>query len=331
MQHPGRLSLIAAASLALASTQATAQPRGNPPDATAVEEPSPGSNPTSAFQQAEARSHFQTGVEHYQARRFTDAIREFQTAYRLMASPTILFNLAQAYRGDQQLSNAISTFRRYIDENPRLTPEQRADVEGVIREIEDNRAILRFEVEPSGAEISLDGRSVGAAPVARAVELLPGTHDVEITLDNHEPRRETINVHAHEQRLYTATLRAVERNARLVVAAVPAGATIRVDGEPHGTGTADLRVAPGEHTVEVSLAGYTPRTERVNVRRLSTENVTVNLDARPTPIYARWWFWTAIGVAVAGGVTLGVVLNPSTPDPRPGNGTPGYVQTLASW
>lgn len=329
MKLKGSLSLVAAMTLSVAATQSFAQPRGNQPSTTTVDETP--ADPTAAFQQAEARSHFQAGVEHYQARRYPEAIREFQSAYRLMASPTILFNLAQAYRGDQQLSNSIATFRRYITENQRLTADQRRDVEGVIAEIEANRAIVRFEVEPAGAEITLDGRSVGTSPLARGVEVLPGTHDVEVTLDNHEPRRETLNIHAHEERLYTTTLHPVERNARLVVAALPSGAAIRVDGQSHGTGSADLHVAPGEHVVEVSFAGYTPRTERVTVRRLSTENLTVSLDARPSPIYTRWWFWTAIGVAVAGGVTLAIALNPSTPDPHPGNGNPGYVQTLVAW
>lgn len=30
---------------------------------------------------------------------------------------------------------------------------------------------------------------------------------------------------------------------------------------------------------------------------------------RPSPFYKRWPFWTAVGVAVAGGVTLGIVLS----------------------
>jgi tetratricopeptide (TPR) repeat protein len=38
--------------------------------------------------------------------------------------------------------------------------------------------------------------------------------------------------------------------------------------------------------------------------------------AEARPIYKRWWFWTVIGVVVAGGVTAGVVAGsrPSTPD-----------------
>jgi hypothetical protein len=31
-----------------------------------------------------------------------------------------------------------------------------------------------------------------------------------------------------------------------------------------------------------------------------------------TPVYRRWWFWTAIGVVVAGGVAAAFVLRPSS-------------------
>ena len=98
------LALLLAAPLSSAQPRRVPQPQDEP-----ATEPA---NPTAAFQQAEARTHFQTGVGHYQAGRFTEAIAEFQTAHRLYASPVILFNLAQAYRSDGQLSSAIATFRR---------------------------------------------------------------------------------------------------------------------------------------------------------------------------------------------------------------------------
>jgi hypothetical protein len=36
-----------------------------------------------------------------------------------------------------------------------------------------------------------------------------------------------------------------------------------------------------------------------------------------SPIYTRWWFWTGIGVAIAGGVVAAVVLNRSSVDVCP--------------
>lgn len=331
---PTRRSALVLA-LLLAAPLASAQPRRVPqPQAPAPAQDEPATdpaNPTAAFQQAEARTHFQTGVGHYQAGRFTEAIAEFQTAHRLFASPVILFNLAQAFRSDGQLSNAITTFRRYIDENPRLTPTQREDVEGVIREIETTRAVLSFEVEPSGAEVSLDGRVLGTSPLPRGVEVLPGSHEVSVTLALHEPVSQTINVHAHERRLFQTNLHPVELNARLTVNVQPADAEITLDGAVVGRGTYDQRVRPGPHQINLSAPGYLPRSESVTVRTLSEETVRVALEARSRSVFTRWYFWAAVGGAIAVGAVLAVVLNPIEPSAIPGNGTPQVVQSVASW
>ena len=317
--------------LFLAAPLTFAQPRRVPPPPPTGEAPTNAADPTAAFQQAEARTHFQTGVQHYQAGRFTEAIAEFQTAHRLFASPTILFNLAQAFRSDGQLSNAITTFRRYIDENPRLTPTQREDVEGVIREIETTRAVLSFEVEPAGAEISIDGRVLGTSPLPRGVEVLPGSHEIAVTLALHEPSTQTINVHAHERRLFQTTLHPVDLNARLVVNVQPADAEITLDGAPVGHGTYDQHVRPGAHQLTFAAPGYQPRSESVTVRTLSEESVRVTLDARSRSLFTRWYFWAAVGGAIAVGATLAVVLNPIEPTAIPGNGTPQSVQSVLSW
>lgn len=332
-RHPRHALALA---LILAAPTVTAQPRRNPPNPPAQtppgdEPPVDASNPTAAFQQAEARTHFRTGVEHYQAGRFTEAINEFQTAHRLFASPTILFNLAQAYRSDGQLSQSIATFRRYLDENQRLTPQQREDVEGVIREIETTRASLSFEVEPSGVSVTLDGRPLGTTPLPRGVEVLPGSHEVALALENHEPLTQTINIHPHERRLFQANLHPVELNARVTVSVLPAEAEITFDGAPVGRGTYEQRVRPGDHQVTFQAPGYLPRSETMRVSQLSEETLRVTLDPRPRSIVTRWWFWAAIGGAIAVGATLAVVLNPIDPTPIPGNGTPQYVQSVVSW
>lgn len=318
----------------LSASAAWSQPHRHPRDPAPAPTPAPtpdSGDRTAGFRQSEARQHFQTGVQHYQAERYTQAIEEFNIAYRTFASPVILFNLGQAYRADGQLSNAVRTFRQYLDEAPNLGDSQRQDVQNTIDEIEHSRAVLSFEVEPSGAEVRLDGRPLGTAPLARGSEVLPGTHDIEITLADHETRRETIVVHEHEQRLYAATLRPVAMNARVTIQVTPADALITLDGREVGHGAANERVEPGEHRVEATLSGYVTRATPVTVRPLSTETLSITLDPRPRPIYARPWFWIAIGGAVAVTATLLIVLNPSDPVPVPGNGNPQVVQSVVSW
>jgi hypothetical protein len=85
-------------------------------------------------------------------------------------------------------------------------------------------------------------------------------------------------------------------------------AALSVDGvdvtpDPDGV----LRgLEPGEHLLVVGAEGYTSAEQRFTVARGETTELAVSL-ARPEirvveqpAVYRRWWFWTILGVAVAG-------------------------------
>jgi len=52
--------------------------------------------------------------------------------------------------------------------------------------------------------------------------------------------------------------------------------------------------------------------------------------AQRTPVYKRWWFWTVIGVAVAGATTAAILATrPEDQRPVEGNGNPGLFNLPA--
>lgn len=101
-------------------------------------------------------------------------------------------------------------------------------------------------------------------------------------------------------------------------------------------------VDPGERLFEIEAEGYRATRHRVRIAPGADVDFRVDLvledtsaigpvaplgasarrDMLPsqptrTPVYARWWFWTILGVVIAGGVATGVVLAnqpPATPD-----------------
>ncbi len=313
---------IASMSLLLVGVPASAQHRhhgrNNPP-----------ADPAQTLRQNEARGHFQRGGQFYEESDWAHAIEEFRAAYDLWTNPVILFNLAQAYRRDGQLSQAIETFNRYLETAPNITREQRAEVEESVREIQETRAVITFEVEPSGATIRLNGRELGTAPLARNAEVLPGDYRVHVELANHEARDETFTVRAHEQRLVNVRLRPVDQNARLVVNVSPADANISIDGEPAGTGHVQRQLRPGRYTVTASRDGYRDETQTVTVAQLRTETVGLTLSPRTRSIVTRPWFWGIIGgVVAAGALTAIIITSVSDPSPIEGNGNPSVVQTV---
>lgn len=324
--RPALLALLA--SLVLASLPAAAQRHHG----RRHREPPAAADPVLQLRQNEAREHFRRGGEHYTNSDWPHAIEEFRAAFELWNNPIILFNLAQAYRSDGQLSQAVETFNRYLQEAPSITREQRSEVEEAVREIEQTRAVLSFEVEPAGATVTLNGRSLGQSPIARNVEVMPGDYTVHVELANHESRDEQVSVRTHEQRLVNVRLRPVDQNARIVVSVSPSDATIQINGEDAGRGSVTRQVRPGSFTVTVSRDGYTDETQTVSVAALRTENVSITMRPRTRPIYTRPWFWAAIGGVVAVGAGVGIAIA-ATSDPTPinGNGNPAFVQTALSF
>lgn len=120
---------------------------------------------------------------------------------------------------------------------------------------------------------------------------------------------------------------------------VPTGVTFRLDGVTLGgeqLGGEIMFVHPGEHVIDVRGDGR--ETVQRTVRLTAGESVhavslpipaeRVPIPTEPVSIARRWWFWTVIGVAVAGGVTAAIVLATQdaptpqrTPPPSPLLGT----------
>lgn len=118
-----------------------------------------------------------------------------------------------------------------------------------------------------------------------------------------------------------AHLEEVSHRLAQVTAGDRAPTDVSVVFEGAALGTEGRWVDPGEHRATASAPGHIPAELRFVVRagevvRLSTQLSPV---ATETPITRRWWFWTALGVGVAGLATAVLVpLLQTDPPPYPG-------------
>jgi hypothetical protein len=109
-----------------------------------------------------------------------------------------------------------------------------------------------------------------------------------------------------------------------------------VDGRAVGTTPATVHLAAGSHVVALSATGYQTWTQTMNIVAGQTTQANPRLDRvrlevtepppppvivkqpeptpehppESTPIYKRWWLWTAVGVVAAGSVTAFLVTRP---------------------
>ena len=125
-----------------------------------------------------ARRRFQEGVKFFDQKRYEEARGAFLQAYALKRHPALLLNLAQSEIRSNHPAEAARHFAAYLREAPNASQLERNEAEKGLREARAKLARIQISA-PAGAEVFIDGESVGQAPIADPVDVLPGTHSVE--------------------------------------------------------------------------------------------------------------------------------------------------------
>ncbi len=114
---------------------------------------------------------------------------------------------------------------------------------------------------------------------------------------------------------------------------VPHGVSFSLDGvrlQASQVGGDVIYVEPGERVVEARGEGREPVRLAVQVAAGADRSVSVPVPEERVPVTRRWWFWTVIGAAVAGGVVTAVVLA-TREGPAPIPNVLGSVTQAVRW
>src|SRR5687767_3337095 len=65
-----------------------------------------------------AQQHVKKGQAHQAAGEYDQALTEYRAAYDLLPHPLLLFNLAQVYRLQGKLSEAVDHYEQYLELEP---------------------------------------------------------------------------------------------------------------------------------------------------------------------------------------------------------------------
>ncbi len=107
---------------------------------------------------------------------------------------------------------------------------------------------------PAGAQVFLDGRAVGVAPLTLD-NLPPGEYSLRLTYANYRDDARQVTISAGQRTTVEAQLEAMP--ATVAITSTPEGATIFVDDQPRGQTPATLSdIAPGQHVVRLSKDGF---------------------------------------------------------------------------
>ena len=120
-----------------------------------------------------------------------------------------------------------------------------------------------METNPPGAEISIDGEVLGSTPAS--LELVQGTHEIELRLAGHNAWSDEFDVVAGEPFAFEPiTLQQADGRVRFVSSIE--GVAVSLNGDYAGTTPLELRLRPGRtHTIVASKPGHESMTVDVSV------------------------------------------------------------------
>lgn len=172
---------------------------------------------------AEASEHFERGYQLAQEGKLEAAIDEFNQAYALKPHPLVLYNLGQAYAASGRALEAVKVLERYLAEASQTDPH-REQATAMIDHQSQRVGELLLEVAPAGAELRVDGVSLGLAPLPKPIELTAGAHGVLVRLNGYEAHAEAVSIVGKQRSTLSVTLRPLA-----VPAPRPAPAVVRRD------------------------------------------------------------------------------------------------------
>jgi hypothetical protein len=164
-----------------------------------------------------------------------------------------------------------------------------------------------------GAKVFVNDAEVGEVPLPAPLRVKAGeTYAIRVQKRGYAPYVDTVMAGAGQDSQVDADL--VPTMGVLRINCNVLRARVTLAGKPIGMTPFDGDVPPGKHELRIAATGYLLETQELTVEAGQEQTLDITLAAVPVPavvedksIFARWWFWTAVGAVVVGGVTAGVV------------------------
>lgn len=143
---------------------------------------------------AKAKAMLNEGSALYQSGDYAGALEKFKEAHATYASPKIWFNIGQANRDLGRFDDAMAAFEQFIHGASDASPDAIADARKATSELKRKLGQVRIECQSAGAEVNIDGKVVGQAPLFDPIWVMPGRHQITAFADGASPAVETVNI-----------------------------------------------------------------------------------------------------------------------------------------
>jgi hypothetical protein len=324
-QTPAPASAAGAAGAAKgAKPGAPAAPAGAAPasSAPAAATPPPAAAPD--LLQGDAKRDYDAGKLLFGDGDFAGARLKFKAAYDATKDHRPLWNWAACEKNLRRYSKAQQLIADYL-KDPAITADEHSDAERLRDTLAQFTAPVTITVTETGADIAVDGDSIGQSPLAGPVTLDMGARKIDVTKAGFKPFSTSVNVASGGNSTLSVKLDADLHQGHLVIKAT-AGAAINIDGAAMGVGSWQGTLATGGHELRVTAPGM--RTFHDEVTLLDDQTRTLDITLEPESSGMPKWVWIPIGVVAAGGLAVGgyfAFKSPGTTTQPPANGTLGLL------
>ena len=151
-----------------------------------------------------------------------------------------------------------------------------ADFQTRSRVVAPSTGTLVVNVNPNGANVSLDGVLIGRGDTRRTVPA--GQYTVRVSLGGFQDFQQAITVQGGQTVTVNADLRSIAVNGTLEVNVSPNGANVSIDGVLIGRGDTTRVLPAGQYTLRVSAAGFQDFQQTVNIQNGQTTRANVTLQ-----------------------------------------------------
>jgi len=238
----------------------------------------------------EARQHYETGIQLFDAREHEQALIEFTKANEIKPRPAAMFMMAQSEYLLGRLKDARAHYQAYVTEVP--DGEFAGLAHDRIESIDKRPSTFVINAVPDDVTVQIShvgmlGQSVGGGQAPNNFSVPRGRYRIDVTKPNYQGQTRIVEVDVAETKPLFFKLEPIP--ARLEIETVPLGATLYVNGNrarnpyrqdlspgpveifaeapDYESRAIDLSLAPGEHRAFTGDARFQLRYRQRSGRR----------------------------------------------------------------
>jgi hypothetical protein len=242
------------------------------------------------------------GDELLSQKSFVEALDAYERSYARSPNPALHYNRGRALQFLARYPEALDAFEKFEAEAPAELKARAPGLAELMTELRSKVATLHVLCAVRGARVLVAGREVGVTPLASPIRINAGRVSFEVLADGYSPFQKQIDAQGGRTTEVDVSLVSRVTTGVVAVRSRLSGTMITIDQDSVGLAPAEATVSAGPHAIVASHAGFDDARTQVVLRAGERRDVVLD-PIRRTPITARWWFWTIVGVAVTGAVT----------------------------